>query len=122
MPYLDQGEFYSEFGNYKVRITLPANYVVAATGDLQEESEKQFNASRMVPSDSSMVLIDTPVVSASMTKTISFRQSDVHDFAWFADKTYSIENTEVLLPSGKKQCATVTINPGAELFTREVQR
>jgi len=35
MPYLDQGEFYSEYGNFDVRITLPENYVVAATGELQ---------------------------------------------------------------------------------------
>jgi hypothetical protein len=37
MPYLDQGEFYSEIGSYEVRISLPKNYVVAATGDLQEK-------------------------------------------------------------------------------------
>ena len=40
MPYLDQGEFYSEFGSFDVQITLPKNYVVAATGELQNEEEK----------------------------------------------------------------------------------
>jgi hypothetical protein len=42
MPYLDQGEFYSEFGSFDVRITVPEGYVVAATGDLQNESEKEW--------------------------------------------------------------------------------
>ena len=42
MPYLNQGEFYSEFGNFDVTITLPANYVVGASGVLQTESEKEF--------------------------------------------------------------------------------
>jgi hypothetical protein len=42
MPYLQQGEFYSEFGNFDVQITLPKNYVVAATGDLQNEEEKSW--------------------------------------------------------------------------------
>lgn len=42
MPYLDQGEFYSEFGSFDVKITLPKNYVVGATGVLQTPSEKEF--------------------------------------------------------------------------------
>ena len=55
MPYLDQGEFYSEFGNFRVQITVPVSYVVAATGQLvnsdqsaannmQKAEEKRLNA------------------------------------------------------------------------------
>ena len=42
MPYLDQGEFYSEFGNFNVQITVPKNYVVAATGELQNADERSW--------------------------------------------------------------------------------
>src|SRR5207249_12269151 len=28
MPYLDQGEYYNDFGNYDVHITLPSSYKV----------------------------------------------------------------------------------------------
>ena len=34
MPYLNQGEFYSEFGTFDVKITLPNDYRIMATGDL----------------------------------------------------------------------------------------
>jgi hypothetical protein len=42
MPYLDQGEYYSEFGRYEVNIIIPANYFVAASGELHNESEIQW--------------------------------------------------------------------------------
>ena len=42
IPYLDQGEFYSEFGNFNVQITVPKNYIVAATGELQNTDERNW--------------------------------------------------------------------------------
>ncbi len=38
-PYLGQGEFYLEYGNYNVSITVPAGYIVASTGLLQNARE-----------------------------------------------------------------------------------
>lgn len=103
MPYLDQGEFYSEFGSFKVSITVPKNYVVAATGRLQNEEEKQWlyekSKSRFT---GDMIARDFPV-SSSQTKTLTFIQDSIHDFAWFADKRFSVERSEVTLPkSGRK--------------------
>ncbi|MFT3822366.1 MAG: M1 family metallopeptidase [Chitinophagaceae bacterium] len=42
MPYLNQGEFYSEYGSFDVHITIPSDYVVAATGDLQNPEEIEW--------------------------------------------------------------------------------
>ena len=39
MPYLGQGEFYLEFGDFDVEITVPRDFVVAATGELQNPEE-----------------------------------------------------------------------------------
>jgi len=38
-PYLGQGEFYLDYGDYNVAITLPAGYIVASTGALQNSAE-----------------------------------------------------------------------------------
>ncbi|MBK8144965.1 MAG: M1 family metallopeptidase [Bacteroidetes bacterium] len=103
MPYLDQGEFYSEFGNFTVNITLPANYVVAATGDLQNESEKKFIESRMLNKVPELLnqLQENPE-SDTHYKTITFKQKNVHDFAWFASKQFLVEKSTATLPNNKK--------------------
>ena len=110
MPYLDQGEFYAEFGNYEVQITLPENYVVAATGNLQNETEKQWLKNKK-PFTREPKLKKQPlqkkvaeengIPSSKTTKTLQYKQNNVLDFAWFADKTYSIKTDTVALPSGK---------------------
>ncbi len=38
-PYLGQGEFYLEYGSFTLAVTVPAGYIVAATGALQNPRE-----------------------------------------------------------------------------------
>ena len=38
-PYLGQGEFYLDYGDYNLSVTVPAGYIVAATGALLNASE-----------------------------------------------------------------------------------
>lgn len=81
MPYLEQGEFYSEFGRFEVNLTLPHSWVLAATGHV----------------------IDTITPRDSLTATHTYRilQDNVHDFAWFASKGYFVQQDTIILPSGK---------------------
>ncbi|MFD2786588.1 M1 family metallopeptidase [Hymenobacter rubripertinctus] len=106
MPYLSQGEFYSEFGSFDVRITLPANYVVGATGVLQNPEEQQrlealaaVGAAKKTAEDFGSDL--SYPASASETKTLRYVQDRIHDFAWFADKRYNVLKSGVTLPSGR---------------------
>ena len=95
MPYLDQGEFYSEFGRFDVSIMLPKDYVVVATGDVQDPAESEWWLKR-----TSSTNIKHP--SQSKTKTVRFIQDNVHDFAWFASKNFKTAKSEVVLASGKR--------------------
>lgn len=80
-------EFYGVFGRYDVRLTLPARYVVGATGELQNPTDVghgyQYatdttvlppNATSLIPTDSLL--------------TWHFVANNVHDFAWVADEDY----------------------------------
>src|SRR5688572_4024327 len=92
MPYLDQGEFYSEFGSFKVQITIPENYLVAATGNLQESSEKTWLLEKVSQHSGEFNKEKNQAFPASSStfKTITFTQDSVHDFAWFADKRFQV--------------------------------
>ncbi len=112
MPYLDQGEFYSEFGNYDVRITVPGNYVVAATGELQNLDELSWLKERnkvtaSIPKSIKTMkqpadqLLNNFPKSATTTKTLRYLQDSVHTFVWFADKRFVVNIDTVKLVSGK---------------------
>lgn len=116
MSYLDMGEFYSEWGDFEVSITLPENYRVAATGVLQDSSELAWRDSlgqigttyldsfKMEPKPKLLGLKnlkDAEPSSSQTLKTITFKQENVHDFAWFADKRFIIIKNDVELPSGR---------------------
>lgn len=105
IPYLTQGEFYSEYGSFDVTINLPSNYVVGATGDLQTESEVKWMdelSEKAVPSDDSN---EFPASSEKM-KSIRFTQKDVHDFGWFADKRWVVRKGSRELPNTKRVVTT----------------
>jgi hypothetical protein len=113
MPYLEQGEFYSEFGSFDVRITVPKNYVVAATGELQNSEEKSWLNARTnftwqpetikEKSRQGVTKVSKQKfpLSEKETKTLTFKQDRIHDFAWFADKRFIVKQDSCLLPSGR---------------------
>lgn len=115
IPYLNQGEFYSEFGSFDVSITVPKNYVIGSTGVLQNSSEAVFLDSLAqdtkiriseiiaLPKGSSR---DSFPPTASEWKTLRYVQDKVHDFAWFADKRYKVLKGSVKLPESGRNVTT----------------
>jgi len=137
MPYLDQGEFYSEYGTYDVYITLPENYVVGATGDLvdgekelkwlnekveetkiyvkslEEKTQIKLQGKQNTNELENIDDMGFPESSSKM-KTLHYRQSKVHDFGWFADKRWHVLNGEIQLPHSKKTVKTWVMFTDAE--------
>jgi len=102
MPYLDLGEYYADFGSFEVNITLPENYVVGATGALQNTDERAKLLEKSVADRKELSLRSAAgeladgfvneafPPSAATTKTLTYRAENVHDFAWFADKRFKV--------------------------------
>jgi len=104
-PYLDQGEFYSEFGKFDVKITLPQNYVVAATGELQDATEQAWLKDRILYYKGADEREDK-TASSALLKTIHFKQDNIHDFAWFADKEFYVFESEQKLKDSVQKVKT----------------
>ena len=92
-PYLGQGEFYLEYGDYDYSVTVPAGYIVAGSGVLQNPGEvltaEQRRRLALASRSSDVVQIITQAEAAaaktatkSGTRTWRFRAQNVHDVAW----------------------------------------
>lgn len=103
MPYLDMGEFYSEYATYNVSLTVPSDYIVAATGNLLTKTEldayKKAGAANTASRNNKPVLYTA--ANKGGNKTLSYYAEQVPDFAWFADKDFVIQYDTVQFASGK---------------------
>jgi len=64
-------EFFADFGTYDVKVTLPKNYIIGATGVETSDTD-----------------------NGNGTKTVAFHAEDVHDFAWTADPNYKVVESQ----------------------------
>ena len=102
-------EFYGDFGTYDVELSFANNYVVEATGTLQNEQE-------VLPNDLKEKLDirnfkDKPMFSppsvitpydSTQRKIWKYLAINVHDFAFTADPTYRIGETECVISANQK--------------------
>ncbi len=125
MPYLDQGEFYSEFGSFDVKITLPKNYVVGASGNLQNEDELQW-LNELAEKTAKLTKFEGDEgfpPSDSVMKTLHYKLDNAHDFAWFADKRFHVLKGEVALPHSQRKITTWAMftNHDADLWKNSLE-
>lgn len=93
-------EFYGDFGSWDVSLNFPSNYIVEATGALQNRKEMLPDALREqldVKNFASKKWEEAPSVlipySRGERKTWKFHADNVHDFAFTADPSYRIQTT-----------------------------
>ncbi|MEO7133754.1 MAG: M1 family metallopeptidase [Vicinamibacterales bacterium] len=83
-------EFYADFGNYDVRITVPAGWTVGATGVEQSRT------------------------SAGANTTHRYAQADVHDFAWTTSPDFIEKRQQFDLPGRSPVQMRLLIQPEHE--------
>jgi hypothetical protein len=97
--FLGTGEFTLEFGDYDVLLTVPADHIVAGTGELQNPGDVLTAAQRQrleqARTASKPVIIVTQAEAeakektrAAGTKTWHFRAKNVRDFAWASSRKF----------------------------------
>ncbi|MCU0437451.1 MAG: M1 family metallopeptidase [Raineya sp.] len=97
--FLGRGEFALVFGDYEVNINVPADHVVAATGELQNASslltpaqlqrwEKAKTAKEPVVIVTQEEAVQAEKKKASERKTWTYKAQNVRDFAWASSRKF----------------------------------
>ncbi|SHI35133.1 Peptidase family M1 [Mesonia phycicola] len=115
------GEFALPFGDYKVKITVPADHILDGTGELQNRKEV-FSKTMMSRYEQAKKSFDKPVLIVTQeeaekaekgfsnkTKTWEFEAEMVRDFAFTTSRKYiwDMQNVKV----GKKNVMAVSLYP-----------
>jgi len=94
------GEFYLNFGNYDVKITVPWNHIVDATGILQNPKDVLTETQRdrletAVKSQEPTFIVSADEVMSPESRPASdgmltwhYKAENVRDFAWVSSKTF----------------------------------
>jgi len=98
--FLGQGEFALAFGNYKVRLTVPADHVVAATGSLKNASAV-LTTDQLARYEKAKTSYDKPVIICTQDEAIQrektkvkekkvweFEATNVRDFAFATSRKF----------------------------------
>jgi len=115
-PYLGSSEFYLEYGDFDVSISVPSNHFVVCSGELinasevlsAEQQKRYKNASQ---SDETIIIRSKGDVEAAINtstksnKTWHFKIKNSRDVSWASSATYMLDGARINLPSGKKSMA-----------------
>ena len=122
LPYLGQGEFYLEYGDFDFSIKVPEDHIVVASGELQNASEVLTPQERKLlddaaKSDKTIVIRGADGVKPLDqrpqhlgTKTWHFKMANARDVAWASSRSFIWDAARIKLPSGKR-CLAMSAYP-----------
>ncbi len=124
-----RGEFALVFGNYKVKMTVPSDHIVAATGVCvnypQVLTPVQLQRWQKAQSATDVVEIVTldeakeaEKNKASGTKTWVFTADSVRDFAWTSSRKYMWDAMPVKTDNKKTMCMSLYAKEAYGLYRR----
>ena len=113
LPFLGAGEFYLEYGDIDYQVTVPADMIVAGSGELLNPKEvlsaKQITRLEQARNSDKTVFIKSPDELNGPTRkgtlTWHFKMLNTRDVAFGASKAYIWDAARVNLPGGKKSLA-----------------
>jgi hypothetical protein len=116
LPYLGQGEFYLEYGNFDFSINTPASHIVVASGELQNPSEvltkeQKVRLQKARESEKTVMLRSESEVTEASSRpsknriTWKFKCTNARDVAWASSKAFVWDAAKMNLPGGKKALA-----------------
>lgn len=115
-PYLGQGEFYLEYGDFEYAVTAPSNIIIVGSGELQNEKDvltptQITRLQQARASDKTVVIRGADEVNDRSTRpsganlTWRFKIQNARDAVWGASKAFVWDAAKINLPSGKKSLA-----------------
>ncbi|TAF35236.1 MAG: M1 family peptidase [Cytophagales bacterium] len=125
--FLGRGEFALTFGNYKVNITVPADHIVAASGELQNADKvltsKQLQRFQQAKTADRPVLIVTEEEAREaekqkleQTKTWTFEAKNVRDFAFASSRKFIWDAMNVRVNNKNTLCMSFYPKEGNPLW------
>jgi len=122
LPYLGSGEFYLEYGDFDYTLDLPANQIVAGSGELLHPEAVLSPAQRQRMgevrlSDKTIAIRSVAEVQAGADRGIPgerkswhFAMKNSRDIAWAASSAFVWDAARIHLPSGKP-CLAMSVYP-----------
>ncbi|WP_206680697.1 M1 family metallopeptidase [Hymenobacter polaris] len=118
LPFLDSKEFYNDFNDYTLRVQAPANYIVWATGTLQNPKQvlQPAVAKRLAKSMTSdeIVRLATPadlaakrITNQAATNTWVWTAKDITDVTFALSDHYNWDAASVVVDPATKRRASV---------------